>query len=125
MLDLKNNLQLANDGNSIKPQTATATANGSGIDLNETDGLAFGMINVGTVSGTAPTCDVKVQESSDNSSFTDISGATFTQVTASNKTQLITFKRTKRYVRLVATIAGTSPSFAIAGQVFAFKKNVL
>jgi hypothetical protein len=122
--DFKTNMDIDAAGNSLRPQTATATVNGVGIDLQNTDGQCGALLNVGAVSGTAPTLDVKVQESNDNSTFVDVVGATFTQVTASNRGQCITFKRSRRFCRLVGTIAGTSPSFALAGQVFGFKKNV-
>lgn len=122
--DFKNNVVLANDGNSIKPQVATATVNGAGVDLGDAEGNCFAVVQAGTVSGTTPTCDVKAQESADNAAFSDITGATFPQITASNKTAAINFKRTKRYTRLVATIAGTSPSFAISGLIAGQKKAV-
>ena len=104
----------------LRPQAATASANGTGVD---TQGFAEGMVvlEVGAVSGTTPTLDVKLQESDDNSTFTDISGATFTQVTAANSSQVkrlaeLNVSR-KRYIRAVATIAGTTPSFAVAAQI--------
>lgn len=103
---------------SFRPNTVTATANGTGID---TKGYHDGMVTleVGTVAGTAPTLDVKIQESDDNTTFVDITGATFTQVTASNNTQKLRIAdlnggTRKRYIRAVATIAGTGPSFAFA-----------
>ena len=58
------------------------------------------------------------------SGFADISGATFTQVTASTNLQCITFERTKRYLRYVGTIAGTSPSFALAALIGEQKKQI-
>lgn len=122
--DFKNNVVEAGTGNSIRPQTATATVTGQSVDLNDADQNCFAVQEVGAVSGTTPTLDTKVQESSDNSTWTDITGATFTQVTASNKSQAINFKRTKRYTRLVGTIAGTTPSFAVAGQIFGQKKAI-
>src|SRR5262245_18919003 len=106
------------------PQTATATVNASGGDLLAGDGRCFDVQQVGTVSGTSPTLDGKVQESSDNATWSDIPGATFSQVTASNNYQAITFDRTKRYVRYVGTIGGTSPSFALAVLISEQKKQI-
>lgn len=109
--DLKNNLIFGVDR---YPAAATASANGSGVDMQDHIGATLtALLFVGTVSGTSPTLDSKVQESSDNSTFTDVSGATFTQVTASNSSQQVLFKPTKRYVRVAHTIAGTSPSFTV------------
>jgi hypothetical protein len=106
------------------PQTATATVNAPGGDLLAGDGRCFAVQQVGAVTGTAPTLDGKIQESSDNTTWTDIPGATFTQVTAANNYQAITFERTKRYLRYVGTIGGTSPSFALAVIVSEQKKQV-
>lgn len=105
----------------IRPQTATSTVTGSGVDMRDTT-PCFAELVVGTVSGTSPTLDVKLQESdTSGGTYSDISGATFAQVTASNKEEIINFKRTKRFVRALATIAGTSPSFAFAVNVFGRK----
>lgn len=103
-----------------RPNRVTATTNGTGVDtLGYRDGMV--VLEVGTVSGTTPTLDVKLQESDDNSSWADITGATFTQVTASNSSQVKRLKELnvarKRYIRAVATIAGTSPSFDFACEV--------
>ena len=60
------------------PQTATATVNGTGGDMQDGDGRCFAIQHVGAVSGTSPTLAGKIQESTDNSTWTDIAGATFT-----------------------------------------------
>ncbi|HZT82960.1 MAG TPA: hypothetical protein VFA26_22210 [Gemmataceae bacterium] len=106
------------------PQTATGTVTGTGGDMLAGDGRCFAIQQVGAVSGTSPTLDGKVQESSDNSTWTDVAGAAFAQVTASNNYQAITFDRTKRYLRYVGTIGGTSPSFALAVVISEQKKQV-
>jgi hypothetical protein len=74
---------------------------------------------------TTPTLDVKIQESDDNTTFTDIVGATFVQVTASNNLQAIVFLRSKRYCRAVATIAGTTPSFTCSSWIMEQKKRLV
>ena len=97
----------------------TASANGTGFDLegsNGAEGEAIVILASDAASaGTNPTLDVKLQESSDNSTFTDISGATFTQVTdAAQALEKITINTNdvKRYLRAVGTIGGTSsPAF--------------
>src|SRR5436309_4335909 len=87
-------------GAGLAPQTITATATGSAIDLLAGDGPCFAIQQIGAVSGTTPTLAGKIQESADGSTnWGDVSGATFTTVTASTNTQAITFERTKRYVR--------------------------
>lgn len=114
----------------LRPQAATASANGSGVDTLGYNSAML-VLEVGTVSGTTPTLDVKLQESVDNSTFTDVTGYTFTQVTASNNSQVMRIDglgtSRKRYLRAVATIGGTTPSFALAAEILlgrAFKKPV-
>lgn len=103
----------------IRPITATSTQTGSGVDTTGYNSLAASL-EVGVVSGTTPTLDVKLQESdTSGGTYTDISGATFTQVTATGNSQIIRVEGLnqgtsgrKRFIRAVGTIAGTTPSFA-------------
>jgi hypothetical protein len=112
-------------GAGLAPQTITTTANGSAADMITGDGLCFAIQQVGAVSGTSPTMAGKIQESADGSTgWSDISGATFTQVTASSNYQAIAFERTKRYLRYVGTVGGTSPSFSLAVVISQQKKQV-
>ena len=120
--DIANNALL---GAGLAPQTLSASANGSAIDMINADGPCFAVQQVGTVSGTSPTLAGKIQESADGSTgWGDISGATFTTVTASTNTQVINFERTKRYLRYVATIGGSSPGFAAAVLIGQQKKQI-
>jgi hypothetical protein len=114
--DFKNEIQFSP---SRYPDLLTETEEGDAVDLLQADGLCFAVQVVGTVSGTSPSMTGKMQESSDNSTWTDITGAVFTAVTAAVNTQVINFHRTKRYVRHYATIAGNNPVFnftAIIGE---------
>ncbi len=106
------NAALLKNGSSPAAQTSTVTA--TGVDMLLGNGQCFAVQHVGAVSGTTPTLNGKIQESSDNSTWSDISGAAFTEVTASTSLQIISFLRTKRYLRYVGTIAGTTPSFTMA-----------
>jgi len=87
---------------------AVGTNNGPGIDTLDFD-EALIVLNAGAV-GTDGTVDVKVQESADNSSFSDISGAAFTQITADNDEAIyvgrlkLGEKTRERYMRIVATV---------------------
>ena len=105
------NLELKN---LLPALTRTASANGTGVDLqgyvNPGRRQMKAYLDTGAVSGTTPTQDVKIQESADDSTFTDISGATFAQQMTTGS-EAIHFRTNKRYVRAVPTIAGTSPSF--------------
>jgi hypothetical protein len=119
--DLKNQALI---GASVYPATINDTNNGASIDMIDADGRCFATQVIGTVGGTSPSLTCKIQESSDNSTWTDVTGATFTAVTASNNLQTIVFDRTKRYLRHSRTIAGTSPTFALAVLIGEQKKTL-
>ena len=119
--DLANAAQV---GASVYPATVNDTTGGAAIDLLDADGPCFAVQVVGTVGGTSPSLTGKIQESSDNSTWTDVAGATFTAVTASSNVQTITFERTKRYVRHHRTVSGTSPTIPLAVLIGEQKKSV-
>ena len=105
----------------------TASANGTGVDALDYEGKAQVILTSTAGTGTSPTLAMKLQDSDDNSSFSDVAGATFTQVTnaaAAMEGIGVDLNATKRYLRAVATIGGTSPSFTCAVAVLAKKKYV-
>lgn len=108
----------------LAPQSITASTNGPSGDMISGDGPCVAIQQIGTVSGTSPTLAGKIQESTDGTTWTDVSGAAFASVTASTNTQAITFERTKRYLRYAATVGGSSPSFALAVVFGQQKKQV-
>jgi hypothetical protein len=93
-------------------QTLTSSTNSSGFNVGEGAELRVQLDVAGTVSGTSPTLDVKLQDSADGSSWAD-TGVAFTQVTATGSRQQREFrtKQGRPHVRLAATVGGTSPSF--------------
>lgn len=99
---------------SLVPATRTASGNGTGVDCKDYDGQVFAVCSTGAVSGTTPTLNWTLEESTDDSTYTALAlvGTAAAQVTASNNIQVLQATRTKRYVRAVATIGGTTPSFA-------------
>lgn len=111
-------------GVSFVPAALTTTTNGTAVDLMDMVGnMGFAVMQVGAVSGTQGTLDVKLQESTaTNTGFTDLTGATFTQVTTSGLTTtapyVASFIPTKRYVRAYATFAGTFTSMLIGVNIF-------
>lgn len=111
---------------SLAPAARTTSANGTGVDLRGAlDALVI--LNNGTTSGTTPTLDVKVQDSADNSSFADVTGLTFTQVTAALTDPVsiqVDPRAVRRYIRAVFTIAGTTPSFACSASVVIVNREV-
>jgi len=101
---------------SLVPAVRTASANGTGVDTKGyRDGMA--VINAGTIdlaSGNE-TYTFSIEESDDNSTFTAVSGLTNT-VTANDQVKEIRLSdlnvTRKRYLRVVLTTAGTTPSIA-------------
>jgi hypothetical protein len=111
-------------------RTDTVATNGASVDSGVVSTL-FGLqayLHVSAFTGTDVT--VKLQDSADNSSFTDIASAAFAQVTTAPQAQRIAISNAatvRRYVRAVTVTTGgfTSCTFAvtftrnpIAGQVF-------
>ena len=104
----------------LKPQSiaTSTTTNGTGADF-QTAAVRFqefAVIQAGTI--TDGSYAVKIQESTDNSTWTDISGATASLTTTNNSTStLIAFYRTKRYLRAVVTSTGVTSGglFAVLG----------
>jgi len=115
----------------LAPQRATSTVTGADVSL-------VGYVNPGgrqmkailsafsAGSDTDETCDVKLQESTTtvSSDFADITGAAFTQVAQETAAalQTIHFQATKKYIRAIATLAGTTPAFDISLGVLAQKR---
>lgn len=105
----------------------TATVTGAAVDVRLFTGNMLVIQDTGTVTGTAPTLDGKVQNSADGSSgWADITGATFTQVTASTNTQTIAISADAclGFIRYVGTIGGTTPSFTMGTQALGIKSTV-
>lgn len=98
------------------PAAKTSTVTGTAIDTQGFDSAML-YLQVAAVSGTTPTLDVKVQESANNSDWSDVSGLTLAQITDATheKTLQVDLRPLARYVRMVGTIGGTSPSFLMAG----------
>jgi hypothetical protein len=104
------------------PQVFATTADGTGVDCAPAgSALINAFIDVGDVS-TFTSLAVKMQASVDNVTFVDITGATFTTVTAAQTTQMISFQLPTaasastgpyRYVRATATLTGTSCSLVV------------
>ena len=118
-IDFKGEFSFATISN-IAARTSTVTT--SAVDLMGYIGKVAVIQQVGTVSGTTPTLDGKIQDSADGSTgWTDIS-VTATQVTAADNQQVLSVdtRVARRYIRYVGTIAGTTPSFTmgvlLAGQ---------
>ena len=108
----------------------TTTANGTGVDARDFVGEIAVILSAVNVAGTTPTLVVKVQDSEDNSSFADITGAVFTTVTDAG-TKAATLEKitlnvdsARRYLRVVKTVGGTnSPEFSLSCTAVGVKQN--
>lgn len=111
----------------IRAEQISSTETGTGVDLqpytNPGGREMKAVLSTTAVSGTTPTMDVKIQESAVlGSGYTDITGATFTQVTDSSTTEEIHFQTNLQFVRAIATLAGTSPVYDAAVVLVVRKK---
>lgn len=107
----------------LDPTTISSTSNGSSVDLIDGDGACFAIQHVGDLDDTG-TLDGHIEQSADGSTWSAISGAAFDQVTAANNLQVITFRRTSRYLRWSVTIGGEgSPVFTVGVVIGEQKKT--
>lgn len=111
---------------SMHPTAArTATGQGTSVDLKDFDGDLLLLLDSSVGTGTSPTLDVTLEESSDDSTFTALSGSAFSQVTDSSASQqklAINKDAAKRYVRVKYTLGGTTPSFTFSVNAVAAPK---
>lgn len=120
--DLANEYQV---GASLEPNTYTVDTNGDAVDFQDCEAAVTSILTVGESQGTSETTDLKLQESDDLSTWSDISSATHTQVGASgHSTEIKTFfNRSKRYVRAHFNVSGTSPDVELACVLMCRKKS--
>lgn len=104
----------------------TATANSNNMSLPDAVGAEF-MLDISAVSGTTPTCVVKVQARDPISgNYVDVPGAAFASQNATGTTRLVVHpaitasanvavaQTLPERFRAVATIGGTTPSFTFS-----------
>lgn len=114
----------------LPQQAITVTGNGGGIDIRDYVGELAVVLTAKNVAGTTPTLDVKLQDSDDDSTYADVTGAVFAQVTdagtlaATVEKIAVRADTLKRYIRAVKTIGGTSSPQFIAGCVALGVKQV-
>ena len=108
----------------IAPHSNSGTStNGPAIDrVGYASAVLY--VDVGAVSGspTSFTVDCKIQESSDGSTWADVSGASIETISAANtqKELNIDLRGLKRYIRAVATVSftgGSTPSVLVCASL--------
>ena len=93
-----------------------ATGNETGVDLQDYEG-DITLILDAEAGGAGITYAVKVQDSPDNSTFTDVSGAAFTTTTANAalvESLVVNTDEINRYARVVITVAGGTGTGAVS-----------
>lgn len=91
--------------------TITATTTSTGLNIAQGTPMRglWACIQLASISGTSPTVAYKIQASSDNTTYSDIAVGVPNSATAAQVID-IPFTTNEPYVRLVATVGGTTPS---------------
>lgn len=105
-------VQTASAGDIVAKSARTVTGNSGWIDVGDAREVVA-QLDSAAGTGTTPTLDVKVQTSFDGTDATavDVLTGAFTQVAAAASAQIKSLSTVHRYVKVVWTIAGTTPSF--------------
>ena len=101
-----------------------SSANGSGVDLQGYEGSAAFVLSSEAM-GASVTLAVKLQESADNSSWSDVTDGAFTTTaanTAAFEQIALNVSDLKRYVRTASTVAGGTGTGAVNVTAYASKK---
>lgn len=122
-------------GDSITPQDRTTTLNGNSVDFQEAEGPVTAVMVLGTVTATG-TFTVHIQESTDDSTFTNMSATTDNWTDGGGNTQasfggtddndsylFSGFNRGARYCRAVMTWTGTGAAANIAVALMSKNKS--
>jgi len=108
----------------VPNDVSTTTANSTGVDLLPYEGKMLCTLDA-EAGGSGITYAVKLQDSADNSSFTDLSGAAFSTTganAASVQKLAVNIDDARRYVRAVITVAGGTGAGAVSVKGVAFPK---
>lgn len=111
----------------LHPQAATITVNSAWIDARKYEGDLVFTAQIGAMTGTTPTCAFSIEDATDGTgtgaaAMTPNEGAF--AAGAANQIQKRTLNASahRGWVRLVATIGGTTPSVQLAATVKAHPK---
>lgn len=99
-------------GDIVAKTARTASGNSGWVDIGDAKEIVA-QLDSAAGTGTSPTLDVKFQTSFDGTDATaaDVLTGAFTQVAAAASVQVKGLTTLHRYVKVVWTIAGTTPSF--------------
>lgn len=95
----------------------TANENGAAVNVADFNGNGYLVLNSSATGGAGQTSDVKLQHSDDGSTNWTDAGVAFAQVTnagASFQSLYVSLDQFKKFVRVVNTLGGTSPTVTYA-----------
>jgi len=103
--------------------TITGTGDQTGVDLLEYDG-DIQIILSGTAAGAGADLTFRIEESDDNSTFTAVTGGSFTAIgnTAAKQVKTLNRDELKRYIRLSCTAETGTASSAVTCFGYGLKK---
>jgi hypothetical protein len=112
-------MQLAEGDSALTLSAAAATVSSGPIEAAGQAAYVMGMAQVTAITGTTPSVVFSFDESNDGTTWTPMTGATTASITAVG-CAVFCGKATKNYVRVTATIAGTTPAVTGMAAVIAF-----
>jgi hypothetical protein len=128
IIDLGNEVSQAS---MVSPAAVTASgALGTYLDLQPYSGKVRVTLNIGAVTGTTPTLDIKAQDcDTSGGSYADLATpVAFAQkVTASANTNdsiVLDTRACRRFVKLYGTAGGTSPNFTLSVVAIGQKQTI-
>jgi O-glycosyl hydrolase len=95
----------------------SATDNGAAVDVSKFTGNGYVVLNSSATGAADNTSNVKIQHSDDGATGWADTGVAFAQVTnvaASFQSLFVSLDQFKKYVRVVNTLAGTTPTVTAA-----------
>lgn len=109
------------------PAAITTTTTSTAIDMLTSDGRCVLEINLGAVTGTTPTYTLQITQCA-------TSGGTYTNIPTNSLTAtlnaanantyvLLSFDRDQRFIKIVETLGGTTPSYTRAVSILAALKT--
>jgi hypothetical protein len=106
----------------------TATGTGTAVDMRDYTGIGHLLFNCSaSASGTNPTIDAKLRHSTDGTTWADVTGTAFDQVTSTGGLQQLTVDcdQLRRYAEGYVTVGGTAtPLFYCSMELLAQKALV-
>ncbi len=98
----------------LYPDAISTSPTGAAIDMITADGPCFAIQQVGDLTEETSLTGMIEESANGTSGWSAIDGAAFVAVGTADNVQAITFRRSARYLRYVATLEGDTPSIDLA-----------